>query len=103
MAIIKEPSSRTGRPLCFKSGREWRAWLEKNHATATEAWLLHYKKNSGKTSIGYGEALEEALCFGWIDGKEKGIDAESYAIRFSPRRARIKCTLWLSTLCTTIS
>jgi len=78
-------------PLYFKDGREWRSWLEKNHTSATEAWLLYYKKNSGKTSISYNETLEEALCFGWIDGKLKSIDEEKFTIRYSPRKAR---SLW---------
>ncbi len=70
----------------FKSRKEWRAWLTKNHARANGLWLVFYKKNSGKKSVLYEEAVEEALCFGWIDGRIKRIDDEKYALRFSPRR-----------------
>jgi uncharacterized protein YdeI (YjbR/CyaY-like superfamily) len=66
---------------------EWRAWLAEHHATETEIWLVYYKKQSGKPSVIYKQALEEALCFGWIDGQIKKIDEERYAQRFTPRRA----------------
>ena len=72
--------------LIFKDAAGWRSWLEKNHATADEAWLIHYKKNSAKTAISREEALEEALCFGWIDGKLRSMDEEKYSLRYSPRR-----------------
>lgn len=65
----------------------WRAWLEKNYASETELWLVLYKKNSNKPTVTYGEAVEEALCFGWIDGLTKGIDEEKYAVRFCPRKS----------------
>jgi uncharacterized protein YdeI (YjbR/CyaY-like superfamily) len=71
----------------FKNCDVWRAWLEKNHARANELWLVFYKKNSGKPTVSYDEAVEEALCFGWIDGLTKGIDEEKFAQRFSPRRS----------------
>ena len=70
----------------FKTRDAWRAWLAQNHARATELWLVIYKKNSGKPTVSYDEAVEEALCFGWIDGITKSISAEKYAQRFSPRR-----------------
>ena len=75
-------------PLYFPTRREWRKWLERNHAKETEAWVLRYKKDSGKPSVNYEEALNEALCYGWIDGRMKSIDAEKSAVRFSPRKAR---------------
>ncbi len=65
---------------------EWHKWLEENHDTAGEAWLIHYKKKSGKTGIGQKEAVEEAICFGWIDGKLRSIDDDKYILRYSPRR-----------------
>ncbi len=65
---------------------EWRAWLEKNHTTATEIWLVRFKQHTHKPCLSYDQAVEEALCFGWIDGVLKAIDDEKYAIRFSPRR-----------------
>ncbi|HLB27783.1 MAG TPA: YdeI/OmpD-associated family protein [Dehalococcoidales bacterium] len=74
--------------LYFPTRREWRKWLEKNHAKETEAWVLRYKKDSGKSSVTYEEALEEALCYGWIDGRMRGVDSEKSAVRFSPRKAK---------------
>jgi uncharacterized protein YdeI (YjbR/CyaY-like superfamily) len=68
--------------------RQWRAWLQKNHATQTEVWLLYWRKASGKARIPYNDAVEEALCFGWIDGQQKGIDERRLAQRFTPRRAK---------------
>jgi uncharacterized protein YdeI (YjbR/CyaY-like superfamily) len=64
----------------------FRAWLEANYQTKAEIWLVFYKKSSGKPGIAYDESVEEALCFGWVDGLMKGIDGEKYAIRFTPRR-----------------
>lgn len=72
---------------CAADQAAWRAWLEEHHATATEIWLVYYKKGSGKPSVVYKQALEEALCFGWIDGQLKKIDEQRYAQRFTPRRA----------------
>ena len=69
-----------------KNRAEWRAWLEKNGASESEIWLVYYKKTSGKPRVEYEEAVQEALCFGWIDGVRKGIDDLSYTIRFTPRR-----------------
>lgn len=65
---------------------EWRKWLTKNHLKEKEVWLRYYKKNSGKPRIPYDHAVEEALCFGWIDGKIKSISEEYYIQRFTPRR-----------------
>jgi uncharacterized protein YdeI (YjbR/CyaY-like superfamily) len=65
---------------------EWKAWLEQHHATATEVWLIYYKKGSGKPTATYLETLEEALCFGWIDSIIQKIDDEKYARKFNPRR-----------------
>ena len=76
-----------GKRQSFKKRDNWRAWLAENHATAPELWLVLYKKNSGKPTVTYDEAVEEALCFGWIDGIVKAIDEEKYATRFSPRRS----------------
>ncbi|MGH9728964.1 MAG: YdeI/OmpD-associated family protein [Candidatus Acidiferrales bacterium] len=74
--------------LHAKNRRQWRAWLEKNHGERREIWLIYYKKGSGKTRIPYEDAVEEALCFGWIDGKTQRIDEARYAQRFTPRRPR---------------
>jgi len=72
----------------FKSAVDFRAWLEKHHATAGELWVGYYKKGSGKQSISWPESVDEALCFGWIDGIRKSVDDISYKIRFTPRRPR---------------
>jgi uncharacterized protein YdeI (YjbR/CyaY-like superfamily) len=80
-----------GKRSSFKNRDAWRAWLAKNYARENELWVVLYKKNSGKPSVSYNEAVEEALCFGWIDGITKGIDGEKYAQRFSPRR---KGSIW---------
>jgi uncharacterized protein YdeI (YjbR/CyaY-like superfamily) len=65
---------------------EWEAWLEANHETETEAWLVSWKKSTGKQELVYGEAVEVAMQFGWVDSLEKGIDAERYRTRWTPRR-----------------
>jgi uncharacterized protein YdeI (YjbR/CyaY-like superfamily) len=72
--------------LYFKSRDEWHKWLEENHLTTDEVWLIYYKKPSGKPRIPYSDAVEEALCFGWIDGKIKRINEDYYIQRFTPRR-----------------
>lgn len=66
--------------------QEWRGWLKENHASASEVWLVFYKKSTGKPCPSYNEAVEEALCWGWIDGMKRSIDEERYAFRFSPRK-----------------
>ena len=66
--------------------REWRSWLAKNHRTAKEIWLIYYNKKSSKPRIPYNDAVEEALCYGWIDSIVKKYDEERAAQRFSPRR-----------------
>jgi len=75
-------------PKFFKTPSDFRKWLEAYHSTAKELWVGFYKKNSGKPSITWPESVDEALCFGWIDGIRKNIDEESYQIRFSPRKPR---------------
>jgi uncharacterized protein YdeI (YjbR/CyaY-like superfamily) len=78
----------TAKPKFFATPDDWRAWLERNHTSAEELWVGLYKRKSGKPSITWPEAVDGALCFGWIDGVRKSIDACSYKIRFSPRRLR---------------
>ena len=65
----------------------WRRWLQENHDARTEVCLVFFKKGTGKPSVSYREAVEEALCFGWIDGIRKSIDEERYAQRFTPRKS----------------
>jgi|SRR5688572_7867012 len=71
----------------FKSSAQLRDWLAQNHDKATELWVGFYRKDSGKGGITYSEALDQALCFGWIDGVRKKVDDVSYTSRFSPRKA----------------
>src|SRR4030095_4078860 len=70
----------------FKSSNDFRRWLEKNHATMQELWVGYYKKSSQQPSITWPESVDEALCFGWIDGIRKSVDDLRYTIRFTPRR-----------------
>jgi uncharacterized protein YdeI (YjbR/CyaY-like superfamily) len=73
-------------PTFFASSGEWRAWLDRHHATAGELWVGFYKRDTGRPSITWPESVDHALCYGWIDGVRKSLGAESYAIRFTPRR-----------------
>ena len=72
----------------FKNQSELRRWFEKNFDKKTEQWIGFYKTNSGKSSITWSQSVDEALCFGWIDGIRKSIDETSYKIRFTPRNPR---------------
>ena len=78
------------KPLAFTSQDEWRAWLDENHSKADEVWIKYAKKGSGIDSVTYQQALEVALCYGWIDGKVKTVDERYYKQRFTPRRAKSK-------------
>jgi uncharacterized protein YdeI (YjbR/CyaY-like superfamily) len=71
-----------------KDRAEWRRWLAKNFARTEEIWLVFYKKASGKQTVAYDHAVEEALCFGWIDGMKRKVDEQCYAFRFTPRKAK---------------
>jgi uncharacterized protein YdeI (YjbR/CyaY-like superfamily) len=70
----------------------WEAWLEANHESETEVWLISWKKATGKQELAYGDAVEIATKFGWVDSKEQGIDSERYKLRFTPRRAKSNWT-----------
>jgi uncharacterized protein YdeI (YjbR/CyaY-like superfamily) len=74
-------------PKFFRTAAEFRTWLKRHHATAAQLLVCFYKKSSGKPSITWPESVDEALCYGWIDGIRKRVDEESYTIRFTPRRA----------------
>jgi len=74
------------KPTFFPTPADFRRWLKENHASETELWVGFYKKNTGKPTITWPEAVDQALCFGWIDGVRKTLDAESYTNRFTPRR-----------------
>lgn len=85
---VSEPVRRgtaVGETLTIETRDEWRSWLEQHHQSAREVWLLNYRKGSGKCSLDYGAALDEAMCFGWIDGVATNIDADSFAIHFTRR------------------
>ncbi|MFA5084009.1 MAG: hypothetical protein WC475_01310, partial [Candidatus Paceibacterota bacterium] len=75
-----------GKTFYSKDGNSWRRWLIKNSKSKKEIWLIYYKKSSGKPRISYNDAVDEALCFGWIDSIVKSIDDEKFAQRFTPRR-----------------
>jgi uncharacterized protein YdeI (YjbR/CyaY-like superfamily) len=72
----------------FASPAEFRAWLEANHATETEVWVGSYRKATGKQGMTWSESVDQALCFGWIDGVRKSIDDQRYKQRFTPRKPR---------------
>jgi len=82
------------KPKFFRTPADFRIWLEKNHTTATELWVGFYKKDSGKPSITWPESVDQALCFGWIDGVRKRVDEISYQIRFTPRQ---RGSIWSAT------
>lgn len=75
------------KPVFFPTPAAFRAWLKKHHKTATELWVGYYRKDSGKPTITWSESVDEALCFGWIDGIRKKVSDEAYTNRFTPRRA----------------
>jgi uncharacterized protein YdeI (YjbR/CyaY-like superfamily) len=72
--------------LYFPSAADFRSWLTQHHADAKELWVGYYKKGSGQPSLTYPESVDQALCFGWIDGVRKNVDKQRYTIRFTPRR-----------------
>ncbi|MFZ0598917.1 MAG: YdeI/OmpD-associated family protein, partial [Flavobacterium sp.] len=79
------------KPTFFPTQNEFRAWLEKHHQKETELLVGFYKVNSKKPSMSWSESVDQALCFGWIDGVRRSIDDESYSIRFTPRK---KSSIW---------
>ncbi len=81
--MIKDDAAETFAPV---SRAAWRKWLKQNHQSKKSVWLLLYKKEAGKPTISWGEAVEEALCFGWIDSKRKPIDHEKFIQFFSKRK-----------------
>jgi uncharacterized protein YdeI (YjbR/CyaY-like superfamily) len=80
-------------PKYFRTSADFREWLERNHAKATELLVGFYKTSSGKPSLTWPESVDEALCFGWIDGVRKSLGEEAYTIRFTPRKAT---SIWSS-------
>lgn len=84
----KLPSHAAPEPRSFRSSKELRAWMAKEHARTGGLLLRIYKKDSGVPSVTYAEALDQALCFGWIDGQKLPFDADSWVQKFTPRRAK---------------
>lgn len=80
--------------LFFSNRIEWRTWLEENHYKDKEIWLIYFKKHTNKPSITYEEAVQESLCFGWIDSILKRIDDEKYMQKFTPRKSK---SIWSET------
>jgi uncharacterized protein YdeI (YjbR/CyaY-like superfamily) len=87
IAVFDAMKSAGDSPISFAKPAAFRIWFEKHHQTKREQWVGFHRKGSGRPSITWPEAVDEALCFGWIDGLRKTNDAESYKIRFTPRRA----------------
>jgi len=81
-------SQKSPKPKYFATPAAFRAWLEAHHATSTELLVGFYKRGSRKPSITWAESVDEALCFGWIDGVRRSVDDDRYTIRFTPRKAR---------------
>jgi uncharacterized protein YdeI (YjbR/CyaY-like superfamily) len=76
------------KPTFFETPADFRAWLESNHDTEQELWVGFHKKGTGRRSITWPEAVDQALCFGWIDSVRRSVDGDSYMTRFTPRKAR---------------
>ena len=74
--------------LYVTNSKDWRAWLKEHYRSEKEVWLIYYKRESGKPRIPYNDAVEEALCFGWIDSTVKSMDTERFAQKFSPRNPK---------------
>jgi len=73
-------------PIFFESAAAFRAWLHEHHATETELWVGYHRKSTGRPSLSWAESVDQALCYGWIDGIRKSVDAERFANRFTPRK-----------------
>ncbi|MGH8545138.1 MAG: YdeI/OmpD-associated family protein [Gammaproteobacteria bacterium] len=74
------------RTLEVQTRQEWRAWLQNSHKSASEIWLVFHKRHTGLTELGYDDAVEEALCFGWIDSLVRRLDDDRFARKFTPRK-----------------
>lgn len=79
--------SKTLKTLEARTPEEWRKWLADHHGSESEVWLVFHKRHTGQASIDYGDAVDEALCFGWIDSLVKRLDEARYARKFTPRKA----------------
>src|SRR5258705_981220 len=81
-------SSRDYKTIHPKTRKAWRQWLEKNHTVLPGVWMIYYKEGSEKRRFDYGEAVEEALCFGWIDSLPRKLDEARSMLKFTPRKAK---------------
>ena len=84
-AITMKSRLKSGELLQVTTAKEWRRWLKRHYKSEREIWLIHWKKHSGRPRIAYNDAVEEALCFGWIDSTVRSVDENRFAQRFSPR------------------
>ena len=75
------------KPIYFSNAATFRRWLERHHARKQELWVGFHKRHTGRPSMTWPESVDQALCFGWIDGLRRSLDEDRYAIRFSPRRS----------------
>ena len=82
-----------GKTVYLADRKSWRAWLAEHHDSETEVWLIYYRKETGKPRISYNDAVEEALCYGWVDSIVRGIDEERFAQRFSKRKTLSCCAV----------
>ena len=85
--MAERATSRTLKTLRVQSVDQWREWLDEHHASESEVWLVFYKHHTAVASVAYKDALDEALCFGWVDSLVKRLDERTYARKFTPRRA----------------
>jgi len=73
-------------PFTPRNRKDWRDWLQRNHAEQSEVWVVFFKKTAPRSNLSYNDAVEEAICFGWVDGIKRSIDEQRYMHRFSPRK-----------------
>src|SRR6185369_13529891 len=81
------PVASTPRTVDIRSRKAWRAWLESNHSSVAEVWLVFHKRHTGTLAVEYEDAVEEALCFGWVDSLVRRLDADRFARKFTPRKS----------------
>lgn len=87
MPVLKKKESETG-SIHPKSRKQWRTWLQKNHQKKDAVWMICYRKETGRPTLAWSDAVDEALCFGWIDSIRKSIDGEKFVQRFSKRKPK---------------
>ena len=88
-----EMSLDLGKTIYLSDRKSWRDWLAEHHDSESEVWLIYYRKETGKPRISYNDAVEEALCYGWVDSTVRGIDEEQFAQRFSKRKTLSCCAV----------